>query len=324
MGILDDTLSDASRPLPAYTLRRASADEPLPDSAAEAAADDGEAMTIYRLQKSGAPIAPQAPPAPRAVEAGAPAASPFHAPVGNFIDASLQFVTSMDGLETGKGQEGTRNSNATDRQRPTDSPDPLLRLEYDDATGSSHSSRRDPSPLDDFGDSAQRKDSSDGMRRATGRGAASGDPSEGPRQRAATLAAVGERRPQATLPARRRDDESQPTAAISTPAADGAATVVGAEAEHGPGQAPADRPAAQVRPRSVAGVGEAGGPVAAAPRPMPREHPRGAADGADVQPRLSIGRIEVTVLSEPRPAARAAPSRPADEAFLSKHYLRRL
>lgn len=47
------------------------------------------------------------------------------------------------------------------------------------------------------------------------------------------------------------------------------------------------------------------------------------ASPADTAPRLSIGRIEVTVLSAPQ-AARA-PNRPADDgAFLSRHYLRRL
>jgi len=323
MGILDDTLSDASRPLPAYTLRRAAAGEPVPDSVPDAAPDDGEAMTIYRLQKSGAPIAPQAPPAPRAVEAGAPAASPFHAPVGNFIDASHQFVTSMDGLETGKGQESTRNSNATDKQQPTDSPDTLLRLEYDDATGYSNSSRRDPSPLDDFGNSAQRKDSSDGMRRATGRGAASGDPPGGPRQRAMTLPAVGDGGPRPIRPARRRDDAVSPPPAPTAPADDRSLAGGSSGDPSGPAQAPAGSHSLPIDSHAVA-RGAAGSALAGDPLRPQREQPPTSSGRSDVQPRLSIGRIEVTVLSEPKPAARIAPSKTADDAFLSKHYLRRL
>lgn len=72
---------------------------------------------------------------------------------------------------------------------------------------------------------------------------------------------------------------------------------------------------------------------AAAARPAPQTHatasptsiapsPRSGTP-ADNAPRLSIGRIEVTVVSAPQPVR--APGRPSgDDAFLSRHYLRRL
>lgn len=69
----------------------------------------------------------------------------------------------------------------------------------------------------------------------------------------------------------------------------------------------------------------AASPHAAADRPMPAPAaaPQTRDSTADTVPRLSIGRIEVTVLSASQPARTS--SRPAgDDAFLSRHYLRRL
>ena len=316
MGILDDTLSDAAQPLPQLALHRAS-DGGDPDFSADTPAEDGEALTVFRLQKDGGHAPPAAPPAPRAVDAGAPAAGPLHAPVGIFNDASLQFVTSIDGLETGKGQASTWNSDATDRQQRPDSPDSSLQYDYVDSTGSQVFSSQVPSPFDDPGKSVQRIDSSDGMRRATGRGAPSGDPSpqlaDAIHSDATTPSSARLASPQATPPSTAadkpataaQDRSASPTPPTSLTEALSAAArqTVSAHVQAHSGDA---HGAAQATPG-----GKQRGMV------VPADSPR------DADARLSIGRIEVTVLApaQPKPQA-AAPAR--SDAFLSKHYLRRL
>ncbi len=318
MGILDDTLRDADRPLPTRVLRRAMAGE----APAEAPPDEGDGLTLYRLQKHGATTAPLAPPAPRAVEAGAPAARPFHAPVGIVIDASPQYGTSMDGLATGKGQESSRNSDATDRQQSSMSPDSLLRLDYDVATGVSIRSRQTPSPFDNFGNSVQRTDSSDGMRRETGRGAASGDPNNDTVAPAAAMPSPDSAAAISPMPdgTARETPAAVPGEALAAAVAS-PATPAGAPPRTGRQPASAIAPTSSRPARVVAAPPAVRSPVSA----------RVAADGPpaaarpephDTAPRLAIGRIEVTVLGEAKPAPK--PRAAADDAFLSKHYLRRL
>ncbi|MCB1956651.1 MAG: hypothetical protein KDG55_13300 [Rhodocyclaceae bacterium] len=84
---------------------------------------------------------------------------------------------------------------------------------------------------------------------------------------------------------------------------------------------PADTvPARRSRPPASAGDRIAAASPVSPGEARPAAPARAPAEG----PRLSIGRIEVTVLAEPRPGP-AAPRRPeGDDAFLSKHYLRRL
>src|SRR5574340_471600 len=179
MGILDDTLADAARPLPTAVLRRAPIDG-APEFDPEPVAEPSDDLTVYRLQKDGGNIPPPAPPVPRAVDAGAPEARPLHAPVGIVNDASLQFVISNEGLETGKEPVSTRNLDATDKQQRLVSTDPIHRWYYADSTVSLAFSRRVPFTFDARSKSVSRIESSDGMRRATGRGAPSGDPDPSP------------------------------------------------------------------------------------------------------------------------------------------------
>jgi len=79
MGLLQDTVRDARRPLPAsFALRRSAADaSPIETDDPPEPADPG-ALTVYRLQKEGGSAPPMASPAgPRpAREAGAPAGRP--------------------------------------------------------------------------------------------------------------------------------------------------------------------------------------------------------------------------------------------------------
>lgn len=308
MGILDDTLLDASRPLPQLTLRRAAGDA-VPEFAPEPADDPGEALTVYRLQKDGGGNPPVAPPAPRAVDAVSGAAGPLHAPVGKFDDATLQFVNSIEGLETGKGQASTRNSDATDRQERLVSPDPSHRLDYGASTGSSVFSNRVPSPSDDPGKFVHRIGSSDGMRRATGRGAPSGEP--------VTPS------PDAALPANRGPGAFPPAAGQRAGEAAAAGAVDGFGVEASAGVSPPAAAAVGERRRQAAPLAAPPAPAAAArPAAVPAAAPRMQAASPPAAPRLSIGRIEVTVLAAPQPAPKPAPA-PSD-AFLSKHYLRRL
>jgi len=258
---------------------------------------------VYRLQKDGGKE-PPAPPVPRAVDAAATAQGSLHAPVGDFdVDASLQFVTSIDGLETGKEQASLRTLGVTDEQEQLVSPDSLHRFHYAVATGSSVASNLAPSPLDHRGDLVSRIDSSDGMRRATGRGAPSGDPSSGG--------------PTPVVHA----SSATPTEVVAAAPNAANATI---------GQAmPGIRPASPAETAHAAAVElatvRADSLHAATGHPTPAVTPAPQTRGstADPAPRLSIGRIEVTVLSAPQPAR--APGRPAgDDAFLSRHYLRRL
>lgn len=308
MGLFADTLADATRPLPRATLRRMadasapSCDEPEPQ-------DEGEALTVYRLQKDGGKE-PPAPPAPRAVDAAATAQGSLHAPVGDFdVDATLQFVTSIDGLETGKEQASLRTLGVTDEQEQLVSPDSLHRFHYAVATGSSVASNLAPSPLDHRGDLVSRIDSSDGMRRATGRGAPSGDPFPA----AAPVAAAS---------------TAMPAAAAATPASPDAASAAIRQAmpgTHSANPAEAAHTAAVELATATTATVRADSPHAATGHAMPTafQAPPMRSSTTDTAPRLSIGRIEVTVVSAPQPA-RAA-SRPAgDDAFLSRHYLRRL
>ncbi|QDF96888.1 hypothetical protein CJ010_10265 [Azoarcus sp. DD4] len=97
-----------------------------------------------------------------------------------------------------------------------------------------------------------------------------------------------------------------------------------------PGARPAStaetaRAAAVELANTVTATARADNPHAATEHAMPAavQAPPARGSTADTAPRLSIGRIEVTVVSAPQPAR--APSRPAgDDAFLSRHYLRRL
>lgn len=332
MGILDDTLRDAAQPLPSLTLRRAMHDatpqpEPAPDF--DAPAEAGDALTIYRLQKPGGTTPPLAPPAPRAVDAGA--ARPLHAPVeGIFNDATHQFVISKEGLETGKGQVRTRNLDATDRQQELISSDPSFRLHYDESTVSSATSRRDPSPFDDLGKLVHRNGSTDGMRRATGRGAASGDPSPG--EPAAPVAPELQNAPpdpNPTGPTNARPLHAPP------PPADSRAAIGETPGIESPGASPRRMPAVDTPPGEPAGILDAATTSAAVAHAIPAAPaiPRAPtmqglaaatppAAPPPAGPRLSIGRIEVTVLAQA--AAPASPAPPKNDAFLSKHYLRRL
>jgi hypothetical protein len=309
MGILDDTLHDAARPLPRLDLRRMP-DEMQTEFDREPAEDSGGALTVYRLQKDGGKLAPAAPSAPRALDAGSQTAGLFHAPVGYSNDASLQSVISIEGLETGKEQVSTWNSDATDKHELPVSPDSSHRLHYGVSTGSPVSSSRVPSPSDDPGKLVYRIESSDGMRRETGRGATSGG-----------LPFVGE---QAELPAAL---PAIPAAAPRAPAArhKDITAAVPRELNLGGRSGTSDAHAIPVVPTAGAAPSGARALSPAAVAPARREAAGARAQpvaAAPAAPRLSIGRIEVTVVSAPQ-----APARPAaapTEAFLSKNYLRRL
>jgi hypothetical protein len=97
------------------------------------------------------------------LDAGSFDAGSLHAPVGYFYDASRQSFISIDGLETGKEPVRTWNSDATDKQERSVSPDFSHRLSYGVSTGSSISSSQVPSPFDYSGKLVQRIDSSDGI-----------------------------------------------------------------------------------------------------------------------------------------------------------------
>lgn len=320
MGILDDTLSDASRPLPRLTVRRAPADAPEFDS--EPPADDGDALTVYRLQKDGGHLPPVAPPAPRALDAGSFDAGSLHAPVGYFYDASRQSFISIDGLETGKEPVRTWNSDATDKQERLASPDFSHRLSYGVLTGSSISSSQVPSPFDYSGKLVQRIDSSDGMRRTTGRGAPSGEPSPLVAATATPAATSG-----ATTSASEADDR---TIAATGPDAS-AHSALPADSRAQPASEQSRERAYAARDTSPATTGTGAGSrrvasagfMPASPRP-PAGGQNSARSGTALAaaPQLSIGRIDVTVIAPAQPPARP-PTAPSD-AFLSKHYLRRL
>jgi hypothetical protein len=311
MGILDDTLLDAARPLPQLTLRRA-IDDAAPEFDPEPAEESTAALTVFRLQKDGGVDPPVAPPAPRAVDAGKASARPLHAPVGFFDDATLQFVTSIEGLETGKGQASTWNSDATDRQERLVSSEPSHRLDYGVSTGSSVFSNRVPSPFDDPGNLVHRIESSDGMRRATGRGAPSGETA--PARIAADPAVMAQELPTAARRGPQPNADERTAGAAAALPGGAMPPLAGADVE--PMGEVVTVPAAR-RPTAEAR------PAAQIPQPALRSdtNPVRMSQSA-AAPRLSIGRIEVTVLSAPQAAAKPAAA-PTD-AFLSKHYLRRL
>jgi hypothetical protein len=323
MGILDDTLSDASRPLPQLTVRRAPADAPEFDS--EPPADDGGALTVYRLQKDGGQLPPVAPPALRALDAGSSDAGSLHAPVGYFYDASRQSFISIDGLETGKEPVRTWNSDATDKQERSVSPDFSHRLSYGVSTGSSISSSQVPSPFDYSGKLVQRIDSSDGMRRTTGRGAPSGEPSP-LAAAAATPADAGAGRTLASA-----SSETDGRSIEATSAAVHTCPVIPTDSLARPASEPSRESddAAPGTPLATTATGTGSRRVAsdrftpASPRPQASEQSSARSGNAlAATPQLSIGRIDVTVIAPAQPPSRP-PAAPND-AFLSKHYLRRL
>jgi hypothetical protein len=336
MGILDDTLSDAGRPLPQSIVRRA-ATAATTEFDPEPPADNGGALTVYRLQKDGGSIPPVAPAAPRVLDAGVSTERPLHAPVGFSCDASHQFMISIDGLETGKEPVRTWNSDATDRQERLFSPVASHRLSYGEWTGSSISSNQLPSPSDDPGKLVQRIDSSDGMRRKTGRGAPSGDTSAA--SAAATMANNRQSRDETaefTAPAIDRPANGKPTAQPSTRLTSGQfSTALPSPARRqakpslaaGPGRVDSHAiPVANSAAPQQPGAGRPGtrhSQPADATRSEIRSEP-GKPPGFPpaVGPRLSIGRIEVTVIAAQQQAPAQKPA--TDDAFLSKHYLRRL
>jgi hypothetical protein len=346
MGILDDTLSDAGRPLPQHLLRRSTETATSESTEStkldpEPPADNGDALTVYRLQKDGGSIPPVAPAAPRALAADVLTGRPLHAPVGFSCDASRQSMISIDGLETGKEPVSTWNSDATDRQERLFSPVVSHRLSYGESTRSSISSNQIPFPSDDPGKLVQRIDSSDGMRRKRGRGAPSGDASATHAATMATDRQSGSETADRTAPALVPPANGETAAQSSTgPAA--------AQASSAPLAAVFPPPARwQAEPSPAAGPGRVDAHAipasdGAAPQPPGAGRPGtrrsqladttpseirsqpGKPPGFTpaVGPRLSIGRIEVTVVAAPQQTPAQRPV--TDDAFLSKHYLRRL
>lgn len=310
MGILDDTLADAARPLPGTeVLRRAddeaAADEPMLDVAPPPA--DG-ATTLYRLQKESGVSPPQAPPGLHPAHDGGPRSSPRAVAAVEMHDASLPLVNSRNGLETGEGQASRRQSDVRGQFASSDAAESIS--SSGDVVSTVVRSNVDTAPLSREGTwvQVQRDDSNAQGSRETGRGAPSGD-----LHRAAP--------PGATPEAVAADAPSPPAGAGGRPALH--------EAAAGPVPQPGPREAGRPRVDTAPRVGVAVSPPPARLEALPARvafptapTPARPAPATDAAPRLSIGRIEVVVLA-PAPAARA-PAAVADSAFASKNYLRRL
>lgn len=312
MGILDDTLADATRPLPgAQVLRRtddeAAVDDPILEQAAPPV--DG-ATTLYRLQKESGVSPPQAPPGPHPAHDGGPRPSPRAVAAVEIHDASLPLINSRNGLETGEGQASRRQSDVRGQFASSDAAESIS--PSGDVVSTVVRGNVDTAPLSPEGTwvQVQRDDSNAQGSRETGRGAPSGDLHDETPPRAALRAT--DVPPLPPGPAGRHARHEAAAGAAPAPL----------QVPHEPG-----RPRAHAAPGVVVAVSNSppGARFDAAPaRPTLPAAPMPARPlpPADAAPRLSIGRIEVVVLAQ-APAARQ-PAATADSAFASKNYLRRL
>ncbi|MCK7500250.1 MAG: hypothetical protein MZW92_65585 [Comamonadaceae bacterium] len=129
MGILDDTLLDAARPLPQLTVRRAIDDAAL-EFDPEPAEEPTAALTVFRLQKDGGVDPPVAPPAPRLRMQARLRRAHSTPRLGFLTTLRSSSVTSIEGLENRSDRASTWNSDATDRQERLVSSEPSHRLDY--------------------------------------------------------------------------------------------------------------------------------------------------------------------------------------------------
>ncbi|MBX3607170.1 MAG: hypothetical protein KF788_17965 [Piscinibacter sp.] len=295
MGALLDTIADALRPLPGApnaVLRRAPAGaaEPLPD---EVEADDGAALTVYRLQKDGGDSSPPLAPlhGPSTPDSAAPNGA---GSVGGADERSDRiahpWIGRKDGLE--RGEQRTRH---TVERRAESLSQSRLSPEFPVPSSSvSVTSRPAPSVAVEVpvvvSAPVERTYEAVKMREP-----ARGAPSEDLLQGAMPQIDDGPGEVLASGP-QRLESTGEP------------AVVAAPLAERAP---PPALHLATVAQRDV--------PPATPQRATPRAPPQPPAPGG-----LRIGRIEVTVLADaPRAKPEVPAAAPLDSRFLSRHYLRR-
>lgn len=337
MGILNDTLLDALRPLPPTGgwVRRSL--DPSTEAAPvepEAIPEDSGALTLYRLQKDGGGGLPAVPSDPRAGDAGMFAHGPLPAPAVNpkGHDASPRVTGWMS-----ERPEGKTPFDARDRPERDLSAAAIQSAEGAGSSAMASVTRRAPEALDRLSTPVEPDQVEDNARRGrettlpAGRGTPSGGPTatgahrQGPPPlRASPGPPAGH--PTGSLPESAwgvDSPPSRPSATASPLAQDGGAG----------GQAPPPASA----PPGPAARGPTEGGALAPPEALIEGHPGpGRAPSALAQPpppsgplmaegsgpRLHIGRIEVLVVAPAKTEQKPPAWR--EEGFLSRNYLRRL
>lgn len=349
MGLLNDTLIDAMRPLPESGSRLRRSADPNIEAAPEAmedAMDESGALTIYRLQKDGSSGLPAVPSDLRAGDAGMQLHDPLSAPAVNSRehDASPRVDIWKSGLETGERQESVTRSEAKDRQERFAAA--VSTFPSDDAESfmSRSESGRTPDVNESASNLVERNEGESNARRVTGRGTPSGEPhlpppAEQP-MREVAIADTGRHHDKGGTPQAGETVGNTPMASAMRSGgegllADSLNSKASPENVAGRSPQPAGYPGFEeagflpAAPLPIADAVSVAGvtarhripPVDAssqqAPIGTPEYHPV-----SDAGPRLQIGRIDVLVVADEKPKARSNPSR--DDGFLSRNYLRRL